>query len=392
VAIAKNVIEALERASWIRRMFEAANRLREERGPEAVCDLSLGNPCNEPPPAFFEVLENESRVRTGLRHRYMTNAGYPAVRETMAKHLAERTGVPYGAADICMAVGAAGALNVALRALLDPGDEVVLCSPYFVEYPFYVENFRGQICVVPSRPDFLPDPDRLADACTANTRAVILNAPNNPTGRIYPERFYEELGRALALKSAQLSRPIYLIFDDPYRYLYYTEQPPPEPARFYDQVLYVGSFSKDLGLAGERIGYIAIHPDAAARDELQRAFPFVMRALGHVNAPALLQRAAAELIDLPRDEVCAFYRRRRDRVVTALDECGLEYPPLEGAFYAFPRSPDADDLVFCRRMLDQGLILVPGTAFSSPGHFRLSYAVEEEILERGLEILRQAVA
>jgi aspartate aminotransferase len=391
VAIAKNVTDALERASWIRRMFEAANRLREERGPDAVCDLSLGNPCNEPPAAFFDVLEKESRERTGLRHRYMTNAGYPAVRETIAKHLAERTQVPYGAGDICMAVGAAGALNVALRALLEPGDEVVLCSPYFVEYPFYIENFQGQCCVVPSRPDFLPDPERIADACTANTRAVILNAPNNPTGRVYPERIYQELGRALAMRSAQFSRPIYLIFDDPYRYLYYGEQPLAEPAQYYDQVLYIASFSKDLGLAGERIGYIAIHPGAAAREDLQRAFPFVMRALGHVNAPALLQRAAAELIDLPREDVREFYRRRRDRVITALDEAGFEYPPLEGAFYAFPRSPEPDDLVFCRRMLDEGLVLVPGTAFASPGHFRLCYAVEEEILDRGLEILQRAV-
>jgi aspartate aminotransferase len=391
VAIAKNVTDALERASWIRRMFEAANQLRAERGADAVCDLSLGNPCNEPPAAFFDVLEAEARTRTGLRHRYMTNAGYPAVREAMANHLAKRTEVPYTANDICMAVGAAGALNVALRALLDPGDEVVLCSPYFVEYPFYIENFQGRCCSVPSRPDFLPDPERIADACTANTRAVILNAPNNPTGRIYPERIYKELGRALAMRSAQFSRPIYLIFDDPYRYLYYDEQPLPEPAQFYDQVLYIGSFSKDLGLAGERIGYIAIHPDAAAREDLQRAFPFVMRALGHVNAPALLQRAAAELIDLPRDDVREFYRRRRDRVIEVLDEIGFEYPPLEGAFYAFPRSPEPDDLVFCRRMLDQGLVLVPGTAFDSAGHFRLCYAVEEEILERGLEILRRAV-
>ena len=138
------------------------------------------------------------------------------------------------------------------------------------------------------------------------------------------------------MRSAQFSRPIYLIFDDPYRYLYYGDEPLPEPAQFYDQVLYIGSFSKDLGLAGERIGYVAIHPGAAGREDLQRAFPFVMRALGHVNAPALLQRAAAELIDLPRDEVCEFYRRRRDRVITALDEAGLEYPPLEGAFYAYP--------------------------------------------------------
>jgi aspartate aminotransferase len=391
MAIATNVRGALERASWIRRMFEAANKLRAERGADAVADLSLGNPCNEPPAAFYDALAEEARARTGLRHRYMTNAGYPEVRAAVARHLAARTGLPYEADDICMTVGAAGALNALLRVLLDPGDEVILSSPCFVEYPFYVENYGGACCVVDSGPGFVPDPARLADACTANTRALILNAPNNPTGRIYPERFYRDLARALAIRSAQLSRPICLVFDDPYHHLWYGEEPPPEPARSYDQVAYVSSFSKDLGLAGERIGYLAIHPGAADRADLRRALPFAMRALGQVNAPATMQRVAALLIDHPRDDVRDFYRGRRDRVATTLAELGLEHPPLDGAFYAFPRSPEPDDMVFCRRMLDRGLVVVPGTAFSAPGHFRLSYAVEEDVLERGLEILRRAV-
>ncbi|MFB3066868.1 MAG: aminotransferase class I/II-fold pyridoxal phosphate-dependent enzyme, partial [Planctomycetota bacterium] len=236
--------------------------------------------------------------------------------------------------------------------------------------------------------DFLPDVERIADACNARTKAVILNAPNNPTGRVYPERTYRELGRALAARSAALSRPIYLIFDDPYHHIYFTEQPPPEPAQFYDQVLYVTSFSKDLGLAGERIGYVAIHPDAVHRRELTVALPFSLRALGQVNAPALLQRATKALIDLPRDSVREFYRTRRDRVAEALAEAGFETPPLEGAFYAFPKSPDADDLVFCRRMLDRGLVLVPGSAFGTAGHFRISYAVDDDVLERGLRLLK----
>jgi len=391
MAIASNVQAALERASWIRRMFEAANKLREERGAAAVADLSLGNPCNEPPAAFFDALAAEASTRTGLRHRYMTNAGYPEVRDAVARHLALRTGLPYEGADVCMTVGAAGALNALFRVLLDPGDEVVLSSPCFVEYPFYVENYGGACCMVPPGPGLVPDAARLADACTANTRAVLLNAPNNPTGLIYPERFYQDLARGLAIRSAQFSRPIYLIFDDPYHHLWYTDRAPPEPARSYDQVLYVSSFSKDLGLAGERIGFAAIHPGAAGKGDLRRALPFALRALGQVNAPATMQRVAARLLDHPRDDVRAFYRRRRDRVAEALKEMGLEHPPLEGAFYAFPRSPEPDDMVFCRRMLDKGLVVVPGSAFATPGHFRISYAVEEEVLERGLSILRQAV-
>jgi aspartate aminotransferase len=387
--IARNVVDGLERASWIRRMFEAALKLAAERGADAVADLSLGNPCNDPPPEFFEHLALEARERRP--HRYMTNAGYPEVRAAFADHLRRRTGLPYEADDVCMTIGAAGGLNVLLRTLLDPGDEVVLVEPAFVEYPFYVENHGASACAVPSRPDFLPDPDRIADACTATTRAVILNAPNNPTGRIYPERTLMDLGRALAAASARFSRPIYLIFDDPYRALYYTDRPPPEPARYYDQLLYVSSFSKDLGLAGERIGYVAIHPGAADRADLRRALPFAMRALGHVNAPALMQRAAMALVHGERDDVRAFYRVRRDRVAAALAEAGLQHPPLEGAFYAFPRSPEPDDLVFCRRMLDKGLVVVPGTAFGTPGHFRISYAVGLEVLDRGLDLLRRAL-
>ena len=389
MAIARNVTDALERASWIRRMFEAARKLEAERGAAAVADLSLGNPCNEPPPEFFAHLAAEAKEKRP--HRYMTNAGYPDVRATFAKHIAARTGLSYEADDICLTVGAAGGLNVLLRALLDPGDDVVLVQPSFVEYPFYVENYGGVTCAVPPTDDFLPDPGRIADACTATTRAVILNAPNNPTGRVYPERVLMDLGRALAGASAKFSRPIYLIFDDPYRVLYYTPKPPPEAVRYYDQTLYVSSFSKDLGLAGERIGYVAIHPGAADRADLRRALPFAMRALGQVNAPALMQRAAAALLHGERDDVRAFYRKRRDRVAAVLAETGLDHPPLEGAFYAFPRSPDADDLVFCRRMLDKGLVVVPGTACGAPGRFRISYAVDEAVLERGLGMLRGAI-
>ena len=372
-------------------MFEAAIKLREERGPDAVADLSLGNPCNEPPPEFYEALAEEAKGGADRPHRYMVNPGYPEVREAVAGYLAERTGVPYEAQDICMTLGAAGAINVLLRAILDPGDDVVVCSPGFVEYPFYVQNFQAHTCEVPTTDDFLPDVDRIADACTATTKAVIVNSPNNPTGRIYPEKTMAELGRALAARSAALSRPIYLIFDDPYNAVYFTPKPPPEPARFYDQVLYVSSFSKDLGLAGERIGYIAVHPGAVDREKLEEAFAFCLRALGHVNAPALMQRAAAKLVSLPRDYIRDYYRPRRDQVAAALEEAGLECPPLDGAFYAFPRSPEPDDLVFCRRLLDQGLVVVPGSAFGKQGHFRISYAVSGEVLARGLETLKRAV-
>jgi aspartate aminotransferase len=391
MAISRYLRESLERASWIRRMFEAAHELTAERGAENVADLSLGNPCNEPPAEFFDHLREESEERHGLRHRYMLNPGFPEVREKIASHLAKRTGVNYESGDICMTVGAAGGLNVILKSILDPGDDVVLCAPAFVEYPFYVANYSAHTCAVPSTDDFLPDVQRIADACTGTTRAVIINSPNNPTGRVYPDRIYQELGRALAARSAANSRPVYLIFDDPYHSLNYTGEKPPEPARWYDQVLYVTSWSKELGLAGERVGYIAIHPDAHARDDLRAAFSFSLRALGQVNCPAIMQRAAAKLVDRPTDDVREFYKVRRDRVQDVLTELGMDFPPLDGGFYAFPKSPDADDLVFCRRMLDAGLVLVPGAAFGSPGRFRMSYAADLDVLDRGLEILKRSV-
>jgi len=391
MAIARGTLEALDRASWIRRMFEAANRLRAERGAAAVADLSLGNPCNEPPRAFFDFLREEAGAEGRGGHRYMSNAGYPATREAMAAHLRRRTGIPYAADDLCMTVGAAGAINALFRVLLEPGDEVIVPSPYFVEYPFYVENFGARPVYLPSRPDSVPDVARIEDACTATTKAVLVNSPNNPTGRVYPERFWQDLGRALAGASARVGHPIALVADDPYRHLYYGPNPPPEAVRFYDQSFYVTSFSKDLGLAGARIGFLAIHPGAADRAEVARALPFAMRALGHVNAPALFQRAAERLVDLPRDEVRAFYRPRRDLVLDALRRSGLEHPPLDGAFYAFPRCPEPDDLAFCRRMLERGLVIVPGSAFGAPGHFRMSYAVDTDVLERGLRILEDSL-
>ncbi len=336
MTISKKVTAALERASWIRRMFEAAVKLREERGPDAVADLSLGNPINEPPKAFFDSLREEAAAEGEGRHRYMTNAGYPDVREAVATHLSERTEIRYEAADLCLTVGAAGALNVVLRAILDPGDEVVLVSPAFVEYPFYVGNFGGEACLVPSRPDFLPDIDRIADACTASTKAVIVNSPNNPSGRVYPERVYQDLGRALASRSASLGRPIALIVDDPYYDLYYSAQPPPEPARYYDQVIYITSLSKSSGLAGERIGFVAIHPNSVHREKMRAALPFAMRVLGHVNAPAIMQRALVRLLAEPKHELREFYRERRDRVAEFLDREVFQTPPLEGSFYAFP--------------------------------------------------------
>jgi aspartate aminotransferase len=391
MAIARATLEALDRASWIRRMFEAANRLRQERGAEAVADLSLGNPCNEPPVAFFDHLREEAGGRDRLGHRYMTNCGYPEARAAMAAHLERRTGLRYSADDVCMSVGAAGAINALFKVLLEPGDEVVVPAPYFVEYPFYAGNFGAKFCAIPCRPDFVPDVERIEDACTATTKVVLVNAPNNPSGRIYPERFWQDLGRALAGCSARVGHPIALVVDDPYRHLYYTPAPPPEAVRSYDQSFYVTSFSKDLGLAGARIGFLAIHPGAVDRAEVARALPFAMRALGHVNAPALFQRAAAKLVDLPRDDVRAFYRPRRDRVEAVLREAGLGHPPLDGAFYAFPECPEPDDLAFCRRMLDRGLVVVPGTAFGSPGRFRMSYAVDLPTLERGLAILKSSL-
>ncbi len=379
--ISLSVADALERSSWIRRMFEEGARLRQEHGDKAVFDFSLGNPILPPPPEVIERLKEVVDLEGA--HRYMPNAGWPQVREKVAASLSRRTGLPYGIENILMTVGAGGALNVFLRATLNPGDEVMVISPYFVEYGFYVHHAGGKLVEVAGSADFgPPTADQILEAVTPRTRAMIINFPNNPTGRIYTEDELREVSAALQEGSQRIGVPITLITDEPYRKIVYDGFDCPEVPPAYEHTALVTSHSKDLGLAGDRIGYLALSPQLANVEALFGACAFCNRTLGFVSAPSLFQLAVADFQDLPVD--ISLYRENREILLQHLNDLGFDVAPPGGAFYLFPKTPLENEIEFVHRLLEERILVVPGRGFGTPGHFRISYAVPTETIERSL--------
>jgi len=381
--ISAQVARAMEVGSWIRRMFEEGLALKQRYGPTGVFDLSLGNPVLEPPPAFYEALRALAQNPVPGMHRYMPNAGYPETRQAVADYLARHTGLPFTAQDIVMTCGAGGAMNVALRALLDPGDEVVFFAPYFPEYPYYVGNFGGVPVVCPTDEAFLPDPSALERALSPRTRVVLLNSPNNPTGVLYPPERLSALAEVLDRHCRRHGRTVYLLSDEPYARLVYDGADYPSPLRFYPATLVATSFSKDLSLAGERIGYLALSPHCPHRDQVREALVFCNRTLGFVNAPALMQRLVQGLLEVTVD--ISAYQRKRDFLWEHLTRMGYWVVRPQGAFYMFPRSPLPDDQQFVRMLQEERVLVTPGSGFGTPGYFRISYSVEDWVLEGALE-------
>lgn len=363
-------------------MFEEGARLRREHGADAVFDFSLGNPDLPPPEGLLARLRELTQGPPDEIHRYMANCGWPQVREKIADSMTERTGIDYGAGNIIMTVGAGGGLNVLFKALLDPGDEVIVLRPYFVEYLFYVGNHQGKTVEIETDARFGLSAENLSAAITPRTRAVVINSPNNPTGRVYTRDELTEFAEALRDGARKVGHPIYLITDEPYRKILYDGVECPEIPPLYDDTLLVTSHSKDLGLAGERIGYIAISPRAADADEVMAAATFCNRTLGFVNAPSLFQLAVAECQHLAIDTTP--YDERRKLLLEHLGSLGFEIVPPGGAFYLFPRSPIEDDARFATKLLDERILVVPGRGFGRPGHFRISFAVPTETIERSL--------
>ncbi len=378
MAVSRRVQSFMASASWIRRMFEQGAELKRKYGPENVFDFSLGNPDLEPPQAFFEVLEALLHERTPHSHRYMPNAGYPETRARTAAKVAELHGVDPGVEGVIMTVGAAGALNVLFKALLDPGTEVVLLSPYFPEYRFYVDNHGGEVVTVPCTAEFALDLVALEAALTPRTRAVVINSPNNPTGRVYPQADLDALGALLDRKAPGAT----LISDEPYRRIVYDGAQVGSVLRATPRSAVATSFSKDLGLAGERIGFVAVHPEHPDRQALLGAAIFCNRTLGYVNAPALMQRVIARLDDVTVD--LEEYAARRRLFLGGLREAGYECVAPEGAFYLFPKAPIDEDVAFIGELLSERILAVPGSGFGTPGHFRLSYAVPRQVIEQAL--------
>ena len=367
----------IEKSSWIRRMFEEGLKLKKEFGEKKVFDLSLGNPDLPPPPEVKETLEKIVRNYDPTYHRYMPNTGFPFVREIMAKKITQEQGIKITFKEIIMTCGAAGALNVIFKTLLNPGDEVLFPSPFFVEYFFYIENHQGIPKTIPTKEDFSLDMNKIENAITSKTKIFLINSPNNPTGQIYSVEEIKELCDLLKKKSQKLGKPIYLVSDEPYRNLVFDNEKVPSIFQFYNNSIIAYSFSKELSLAGERIGFIAVHPEIENKEIILEGLALCNRILGFVNAPALAQRIVAN---------CAFskvevniYQKRRDIICNILKEAGLSFIKPKGGFFVFPRVP-IEDIKFCEILKKELILAVPGRGFGSPNHIRLSFCVSEEIL------------
>ncbi|AEH46060.1 aminotransferase class I and II [Thermodesulfatator indicus DSM 15286] len=387
--LSNQIKEYLAGASWIRKMFEEGAKLKAKFGPERVCDFSLGNPDVPPPPAVNKALEEIIEEDAPSLHAYMPNAGFPFAREAMAIKVSkeQRYAVPMEC--VVMTCGAAGALNVIFKAILDLGDEVIFPSPFFVEYKFYIENHGGVPKTISTKPDFSLDLAQIEEAITPKTKAILINSPNNPTGQLYELDEIKGLADLLKKKSSEIGHPILLISDEPYRHIVFDGRETPPIFPYYDQSLVVSSFSKELSLPGERIGFLALHPEAQNRDELMGAFILANRILGFVNAPAMAQRLAAkcaeEVVDI------AIYERRRDLFCEVLEEAGLEFVKPKGTFYVFPKTP-IDDVEFCKLLQEELILAVPGRGFGGPGHIRLAFCIDEVYIERAREGFKRAVA
>ena len=380
MSVSSRIKAALEGSSWIRRMFEEGRELKARLGPDKVFDFTLGNPDLEPPPQFKAALLAAAQdPRPGL-HGYMVNAGLPETRQVLAAQLRRLHFLDFSADDLVLTVGAAGALNVILKAILDPGDEVVVLAPYFVEYLTYADNHGGVARVAETDENFQIDLDRLAAALSPRTRAVIVNSPNNPTGQVYEAGILGDLGRHLQEHSARQGRPVYLVADEPYRRLVYDGLEVPSIFAAYPDTLLATSFSKDLSIPGERLGYATVSPRAAARQELVGGLVLANRILGFVNAPALMQRVVATLTEVHVD--IAPYARRREIFCQVLAEAGYKFFRPKGAFYLFPQAPGGDDLAFVARLKEENILAVPGRGFGRPGHFRLAFCVPETVIEQ----------
>jgi aspartate aminotransferase len=382
--VARVIARQLERASWIRRMFEEGARLRRERGAENVFDFTLGNPEVEPPAATLAALQRSIAHAPPGCHGYMPNPGFPQVRAVIADKLRRETGLAFAADHVCMTTGAAAACNVILKAILDPGDEVILLAPFFPEYEFYVGNHGGRPVVVETDADCLPDLEAIAAALGERTRAIIINTPNNPSGRVYPAPLLRDLDTLLRGRA----HPPLVISDEPYQQLVYDGREPPRVAAQMNDTAICYSWSKAQALAGERIGFLALSPRLPDVQAIFAACAFANRTLGFINAPALWQRVMAEAADACVD--VARYREKRDVLCDGLTAAGYEVRKPEGGYYVFLRSPIPDDVAFVGRLLAQGVLAVPGQGFGRAGYLRLSLTVPMATILRALPALARA--
>ena len=390
--IAEKMIPFVQNNSAIRTMFEEGNRLKKQYGADKVYDFSLGN-LSVPAPdcvreAIVDLANNEDPV---ILHGYMNNAGFEDVRETIAQSLNRRFGTDFSAKNLIMTVGAASGLNVILKTVLNPGEEVIVFAPYFLEYGAYVKNYDGKLVEIsPDTETFQPDLEELERKITANTRAVIVNSPHNPTGVIYSEDTIKALAAILEKKQKEYGSVIYLISDEPYRELAYDGAEVPYLTKYYKNTVVGYSYSKSLSLPGERIGYLVIPDDLEDSETVIAAAGIANRILGSVNAPSLMQKVIARCVDAEVD--VAAYDKNRLALYNGLTACGFQCIKPQGAFYLFVKSPVADEKEFCEAGKKYNILMVPGSSFACPGYVRLAYCVSYETIINSLPEFKKLAA
>ncbi len=389
-SISKAMEKLIANSSVLRTMFEEGKQMAVKYGRENVFDFSLGNPSTPTPPEFNDAVrqvldENDSFSL----HSYMSNAGYEETRQAIADNLNERFGSNYAYKDITMTVGAANAIVAAIKVLTDPGDEVVVFAPYFLEYGNYISNFGAVTKVVPANPPtFIPDPDELRNTLSEKTKAVIINNPNNPTGVVYDDGAIKMIASVMEEAQKKYGHSIYLITDEPYREIVYDGVQVPFIAGYYRNTLMAYSFSKAMSVPGERIGYLAVSPDADESDRISTGLGVAIRVIGCVNAPSLQQKTIIKVLDKFTD--VSIYDTNRKILMAGLDKAGLEYVRPDGTFYLFVKTPTEDDREFSERAKDKyHMLLSPGSAFCCPGYVRIAYCVARDTIERALPLFEQ---
>ena len=392
--VADGIKNALAGSSMIRKMFEEGIKLKKLHGAENVFDFSLGNPDVDPPKAFYEVFLKFAKENIKGSHGYMPNAGFPQVREALAKKVCKEQNVNIDGSCIVMSAGAAGGLNTVFKTICNPGDEVIVTKPYFMEYRPYTANHGAKIVEVDTLENFDLDVNAIKGALNEKTAAVLINSPNNPTGKIYPAELLESLASALKEHGEKTGRFPYLVSDEPYREIAFDREVPPVLS-CYNESIVVTSYSKSLSLSGERIGFIAVNPQINDKQDLINGLIYATRILGFVNAPALMQRIVASLTEEKID--VSIYAKRKDAFIRVLNEAGIEYLNPEGAFYLFCKAPlrtgekNADDSAFVDHLKKHLILGVPGSAFGKPGWLRLAYCVDEKIINNSKTAFKNAM-
>lgn len=388
--ISKKIFTSLNHSSWIRNMFEEGERLRKLYGADNVYDFTLGNPDPEPPKEVKNSLRDIILSDQPGIHKYMNNAGFEDVREKIAQNISQNTNLLVKSSHIIMTCGAAGGLNVALKTILDEGDEVIVLAPYFSEYLFYIDNHGGVPVIASTNKDtFEPDLTALENCLNPKVKAIILNSPNNPTGVIYSDKILKAMAKLIEQKEMEYGHVIFVLSDEPYNKLVYDNIKIPSILNIFKHSMIINSFSKSLALPGERIGYIAVNPVLPQNDLIISGLTFANRTLGFVNAPALFQKVIASSLDAETD--ISQYKKKRDVLFDFLTGLGFDCIKPRGAFYLFPKSPIPDDIEFIKAAAKHNVLLVPGTGFGQPGYFRMSYCVSIDTIKNSLPAI-EAIA